>query len=85
MEVLLLILIAAVVVAAYYVVLQLRGIKERTGIAATALMFFAGLRPGEARGICWEHYDGKRLFVTQSVWRKLQPIQRLSTPQVLSR
>ena len=38
--------------------------------AAVALMFFAGLRPGEARGICWEHYDGKRLFTTQSVWHK---------------
>jgi integrase len=38
--------------------------------AAVALMFFAGLRPGEARGICWEHYDGKRLFVSQSVWHK---------------
>lgn len=36
MEILLLILIAVVAVAAYYVVLQLRGIKERTGIAATA-------------------------------------------------
>ena len=31
-------------------------------------MFFAGLRPGEARGARWEDYDGKRLFVTQSVW-----------------
>lgn len=36
--------------------------------AAVALMFFAGLRPGEARGICWEDYDGKRLTVRQSVW-----------------
>jgi integrase len=36
--------------------------------AAVALMFFAGLRPGEAREICWEHFDGKRLFVTQSIW-----------------
>jgi len=32
------------------------------------LQFFAGLRPGEARGVCWEHYDGKRLDVRQSVW-----------------
>src|SRR3981081_3113719 len=38
--------------------------------AAVALMFFAGLRPGEARGICWEHFDGKRLYVTQSIWHK---------------
>lgn len=27
---------------------------------AIGLMFFAGLRPGEARGVCWEDYDGKR-------------------------
>ena len=33
-------------------------------------MFFAGLRPGEARGARWENYDGKTLSVKQSVWRK---------------
>jgi integrase len=37
--------------------------------AAVAMMFFAGLRPGEARGVCWEDFDGKQLFVRQSVWR----------------
>jgi integrase len=36
--------------------------------AAVGLMFFAGLRPGEARGARWETYEGKRLLVTQSVW-----------------
>jgi integrase len=36
--------------------------------AAVALMFFAGLRPGEARGVRWEDFDGKRLIVRQSVW-----------------
>jgi integrase len=36
--------------------------------AAVALQFFAGLRPGEARGACWEDYSGKRLSVRQSVW-----------------
>jgi integrase len=48
----------------------LRKAGEWKARAAVALMFFAGLRPGEARGICWEHYDGKRLYVTQSIWRK---------------
>ena len=38
--------------------------------AAVALMFFAGLRPGEARGARWEDFDGKRLCVCQSVWHK---------------
>jgi integrase len=33
-------------------------------------MFFAGLRPSEARGARWEHYDGRTLSVKQSVWRK---------------
>ena len=33
-------------------------------------MFFAGLRPGEARGVRWEDYNGKTLTVKQSVWRK---------------
>jgi integrase len=36
--------------------------------AAVGLMFFTGLRPGEARGVRWEDYQGKRLIVTQSVW-----------------
>ena len=42
---------------------------ERKARAAVALMFFAGLRPGEARGVRWEDYDGKQLFVRQSIWR----------------
>jgi integrase len=33
-------------------------------------MFFAALRPGEARGARWEDYDGKTLSVKRSVWRK---------------
>lgn len=36
--------------------------------AAVALVFFAGLRPGEARGARWEDYDGQRLTVRHSVW-----------------
>jgi len=38
--------------------------------AAVGLMFFAGLRPGEARGARWEDLDKNRLIVRQSVWRK---------------
>ena len=49
---------------------MLRKAGEWKARAAVAQMFFAGLRPGEARGICWEHHDGKRLYVTQSVWHK---------------
>lgn len=41
---------------------------EQKACAAVALMFFAGLRPGEARGVCWEDFDGKQLVVRQSVW-----------------
>ena len=36
---------------------------------AIGLMFFAGLRPGEARGASWEDYNGKTLSVKHSVWR----------------
>jgi integrase len=35
---------------------------------AVALTYFAGLRPGEARGVCWEDFDGRRLIVRHSVW-----------------
>jgi integrase len=48
----------------------LRADGEWKARAAVALMFFAGLRPGEARGVCWEDYTGKRLLVRQSVWHK---------------
>jgi integrase len=41
---------------------------ENKACAAVALMFFAGLRPGEARGASWEDFDGKKLSVRQSVW-----------------
>jgi integrase len=37
--------------------------------AAIGLMFFAGLRPGEARGVEWPDYNGKTLAVNRSVWR----------------
>jgi len=37
---------------------------------AIGLVFFAGLRPGEARGARWEDYDSKTLCVRKSVWRK---------------
>jgi len=50
-----------------------RGLEERQKLqaqTAIALMFFAGLRPGEARGAHWEGYDGKTLSVKRSVWRK---------------
>jgi integrase len=36
---------------------------------AIGLVFFAGLRPGEARGASWEEYNGKTLSVRHSVWR----------------
>lgn len=39
------------------------------GRTAIALIYFCGLRPGEARGARWEDYDGKRLRIRQSVWR----------------
>jgi len=42
--------------------------NEQKARAAVALMFFTGLRPGEARGVCWEDFDGKRLYIRQSVW-----------------
>jgi integrase len=41
----------------------------RIGRRAIALMFFCGLRPGEARGCEWKDYDGKHLLIRQAVWR----------------
>ena len=41
---------------------------EQKARAAVALMFFAGLRPGEARGVRWEDFDGTKLMIRRSVW-----------------
>jgi integrase len=46
----------------------LKTVGEMKACAAVALMFFAGLRPGEARGANWEDFDGKKLTVRHSVW-----------------
>ncbi len=41
---------------------------ETTARAAVALTFFAALRPGEARGLRWEDFDGQRLCISRSIW-----------------
>ena len=61
------------VVAILDVMKRAEDVEERLRLqaqAAIAMMFFGGLRPGEARGARWEHYSGKTLTVKQSVWRK---------------
>src|SRR6266480_5088051 len=61
------------VVAVLDVLRRVKDLDQRSKLqaqTAVALMFFAGLRPGEARGARWEDYDGKTLSVKQSVWRK---------------
>ena len=61
------------VVAILDVLRRATGLGERQKLQAQttiALLFFAGLRPGEARGARWENYDGKTLSVKQSVWGK---------------
>jgi integrase len=50
---------------------------EKRACAAIALMFFAGLRPGEARGACWEDYDSKRLFARRAFGVSGLPRQEL--------
>jgi len=57
---------------------------EQKARAAVALMFFAGLRPGEARGVCWEDYDGKRLVIRQSIWHTIRQRPRRQAAQSLS-
>jgi integrase len=61
------------VIAILDVLKRAKDLQERQKLqaqTAIALMFFAGLRPGEARGATWENYDDKTLSVKQSVWRK---------------
>src|SRR5260370_29870059 len=61
------------VVAILDVLKRAKQLEERLKLqaqTAIALMFFAGLRPGEARGARGEDYDGKTLSIKRSVWRK---------------
>jgi integrase len=51
-------------------ILKMLEVLSGTARAAVAVMYFCGLRPGEARGIRWENYDGKVLRVRSSIWRK---------------
>jgi integrase len=41
----------------------------RASADQVALVYFVALRPGEARGVTWSDYDGKRLHVRRSIWR----------------
>ena len=41
---------------------------EQKARLAVALVFFAGLRPGEARGCQWADFDGKHVTIRRSVW-----------------
>jgi integrase len=50
-------------------VVAMLGALDGIGRTAVALMFFCGLRPGEARGARWDDFDGQRLHVRRSVWR----------------
>jgi integrase len=51
---------------------------EGTARAAVALMYFLGLRPGEARGAKWSDYDEDKhiLRVQRSVWRKHETVPK---------
>lgn len=50
-------------------IMAMLGVLTGAAKTAVALMYFAGLRPGEARGLAWQDYQDKRLFVRRSVWR----------------
>jgi integrase len=50
------------------ILVALRG--NLTAQTAVGLTFFAGLRPGEARGAKWENYNGATLRIESSVWRR---------------
>jgi len=57
----------------FFIAQRAKGLDERQKLqaqTAIALTFFAGLRPGEARGGRWEDYDCKTFSVKRSVWRK---------------
>jgi len=51
---------------------------EGTSRTAVALMYFCGLRPGEARGVRWPDYDEEKriLNVKLSIWRKHETLPK---------
>ena len=57
-------------------VFSMLGVLSGVAKKAVALMYFCGLRPGEARAARWEDYTGKTLAIRASMWRT-----HLSTPK----
>jgi integrase len=66
---------------------------ESTARTAVALMYFCGLRPGEARGAKWSDYDEDERIINiqRSIWRKHESgpktegsIAPVHVPEVLS-
>jgi integrase len=64
-----------------------------TAKTAIALMYFCGLRPGEARGVKWSDFDEDKhiIRVQRSIWRKhetgpktLESVAPVHVPEVLS-
>jgi len=48
---------------------EIDSLARLKGQVAVALCYFSGLRPGEARGVQWDDFDGKRLMIRRSVWK----------------
>jgi integrase len=50
-------------------VLSMLDVLQGVAKTAVALIYFCGLRPGEARAARWEDYDTKTLRIGSSMWR----------------
>ena len=59
-------------------VMAMLDVLEGPARAAVALMYFAGLRPGEARGVKWADYDVDKhaLNISRSIWRKHETLPK---------
>jgi integrase len=60
-------------------ILQMLSALTGTARVAVAIGFFAGLRPGEMKGLKWEDYDGREIHIRRSVWRSFETLPK--TPE----
>jgi len=59
-------------------VLTMLDVLQGVAREAIALIYFCGLRPGEARAARWEDYDGKTLRIRASMWRSHTTLPKTS-------
>jgi len=60
-------------------IMQMLSVLTGTARVAVAVGFFAGLRPGEMKGLKWTDYNSREIHIRRSVWRSFETLPK--TPE----